>query len=55
MTRKQELAELESNLSNLHAKAQEMGLNMCAYLLAMAQIEISEQEEKYSQNLKRRA
>lgn len=47
MSREEDLAILETQISNLRARAKELDLSLLAHLLAMAQLELTEHDAKY--------
>lgn len=46
MSREEDLAILETQISNLRARAKELDLSLLAHLLAMAQLELTEYDAK---------
>ncbi len=50
MSRKKELAALETEISQAQIRANELGLSFLAYLLTMAHIELTEASERVMAN-----
>ena len=47
MSREEDLAMLENQISHAQARALELGLSFLAYLLAMAHLELIEHDAEY--------